>query len=153
MPSPGLPRAVASALFIGAGLAVLAPALAKRGFDDFPFSPYGMFSENQDENTTVTQAVPIIGGKPASKALPPRFLGTDEVLQARATLMKVAGKKRDATALCKRIAERVAAEPKWAAVVEAVEIRTVTYESIPYFENPDIPPKQNRVHARCDVPR
>lgn len=131
---------------------MLAPALAKPGFDDFPFSPYGMFAEHKDENATVTQAVSIVGGK-ASKPLPPRFLGTDEVLQARATLLNASRSKGEATALCKRIAERVAAEPKWAAVVQAVEIRTVTYESILYFENPDAPPKQSRVHARCDVPR
>lgn len=152
MASPGVPRALASAIFLGAGLAVLAPVLAKPGFDDFPFSPYGMFAEHKDENTTVTQAVSVVGGK-ASKPLPPRFLGTDEVLQARVTLLNASRSRVESAALCKRIAERVAADPKWAAVVEGVEIRTVTYESIPYFEDPDAPPKQNRVHARCDVSR
>ena len=51
-------RWVAYTLFVIAAVAVMSPA---RGGvkDDFPLSPYAMFSEKKDESTTVTHAVAI----------------------------------------------------------------------------------------------
>ena len=119
--------------------------------DDFPLSPYGMFAEAKDENTTITQAVAIADGAP-DRPLSPRFLGTDEVLQARATLANASRKKPAAVALCDKIASRVAEEEGFRGAAH-VEIRTVTYPTIRYFEDPSMEPAKKRVHARCAVKR
>ncbi|NUP13270.1 MAG: hypothetical protein HOW73_45095 [Polyangiaceae bacterium] len=144
-------RTAAYLLFVIFAALELYPLAMKGEKDDFPLSPYGMFAENKDESTTITQAVAIADGAP-DRPIPPRFLGTDEVLQAKATLANAARKKPSAIALCERIASRIAVDAEWASAAN-VEIRTVTYESIRYFDDPAAPPSKKRVHARCPVKR
>lgn len=144
-------RGVAYALFVVAGVLVMSPA--RKGVkDDFPLSPYAMFSENKDESTTVTHAV-AIGQDGVATPLPPKMLGTDEVLQAKVTISNaVRAGKPALTALCAKLSERVAADAAWASA-KRVEIRTVTYESVPYFDDPTKPPTKSRVHIKCEVAR
>ncbi len=144
-------KVVAYGLFFVSAVAVASPmfsSLDRR--DDFPLSPYGMFSENKDELTTITQAVATFE-QGADRPIAPRYLGTDEVLQARATLDNARnGGRKTSTALCEKIAERIAGEGAFAGA-RRVEIRTVTYESVAYFKDPNVAPKSKKVHARCDV--
>ncbi len=142
---------LAYVLFVGTAALVAYPSIPKDQRDDFPLSPYGMFSDPKDEFTTITQAVavPEVG---TERAVPPRMLGTDEVLQARATLAKASRTKGASSALCEKVAARVAADGDF-AWARRVEIRTVTYESISYFQDPPMPPVKRRVHARCEVKR
>lgn len=145
-------RAAGFALFVVSALIVLSPALRRtRPRDDFPISPYGMFADPKDENTRVTHAVAILAGR-AERIVPPRLLATDEVLQSARTLELAARSKASASKLCDQIASRVASEPSWDGA-ERIEVRTVTYASLPYFDDPSAPPVKKRVHARCRVPR
>jgi len=145
-------RWVQYVLLVGVSLAVLSPAFARQPKDDFPLSPYEMFAEKKDENTTVTQAVAILpDGR--EEVLPPRLFGTDEVLQARAMLARAArGNKQSANELCASLATAAAREARWQTLKE-VQIRTVTFESIKYFEDPAAPPLKKRLHARCAARR
>lgn len=143
-------KVVAYGLFIVSAIAVASPMFAREQHDDFPLSPYGMFSENKDELTTTTQAVATFENG-ADRPIAPRYLGTDEVLQARASLDNArSGGRKTSMALCEKIAVRIRDDSAFAGA-RRVEIRTVTYESVEYFKDPKVAPKSKKVHARCDV--
>lgn len=140
--------ALTAAIAVGIG----SPALSSAPKDGFPLSSYPMFSTNKDPSTTVDQAVGI-DAQGAAEPLPPRALGTDEVLQARATISRaVRGGKAQSAALCKAVAERIAGDASFASV-RRVEIRTVSYDSLDWFVRGERKPKSQRTHAKCAVPR
>ena len=88
-------------LLLSAVLLLMAsPSLWPQQRDDFPFSAYAMFSTRQDERTAVTHAVAVFeGGREVPLA--PRFFGTDEVLQAKVTLINTQKRgKRAQMELC-----------------------------------------------------
>lgn len=139
------------AFFLVGGL-VMYPVTGSVQRDDFPLSPFAMFSENKDETTTITQAV----GRRADGSeavLGPKLLATNEVLQAKAVLERVprSGKRSQAD-FCKALAGRVASDGALASIV-SVEVRTVTYKSLAYFADPTAPPQRSIVHVRCNVER
>jgi len=140
------------ALTAAVAVGVASPALSSAPKDGFPLSSYPMFSTNKDPSTTVDQAVGI-DAQGTAQPLPPRALGTDEVLQARATLSRaVRGGKAQSAALCAAIAERIAKDERHAGT-ERVEIRTVSYDSLDWFVRGERSPKAQRKHASCAVPR
>lgn len=147
------PRAVAElALLALAVTAVAWPLISPPKRDDFPLSPYLMFADNKDNTTTVVQAVATLPGG-EERVLGPRFLGTDEVLQARAMLMKAKRDgKRAQTELCWRLAERVGQDATLAKA-DGVELRTVTYDSLTYFVTDKPEPMKKTTHAHCAVKR
>jgi hypothetical protein len=136
-------------LFAATLAVVVSPALAGSPKDDFPLSTYPMFASNKDTKTTVDQAVGLGESEPV--VLGPRFMGTDEVLQARAVLSR-AVRSGHASTLCAEIAARVAADPALADVRQ-IEIRNVTHDSIRYFAEKDRSPLAQRTHVRCAVAR
>src|SRR5688572_14226825 len=87
--------------FLGAlALVVVSPALARPPKDGFPLSTYPMFSTNKDPKTSIDQAVAVGSGSGVT-VLGPGFVGTDEVLQARATIARaVRGGPPASKALC-----------------------------------------------------
>ncbi|MCY1070302.1 hypothetical protein OV090_36500 [Nannocystis sp. RBIL2] len=131
----------------------LSPMLRPLGYDSFPFSSFPMFAHGRkDAVTTVHRAVAVLPDG-THVALPPRALGSDEVLQADVTLRHAIrrGKKASA-ALCKAVARRVAADPAHAEAV-AVELLTERHDALAYFAGdltPLAPPKRQ---ARCKLPR
>jgi len=132
-------------------LVVVSPALSAKPKDDYPLSNYPMFATNKDPKTTISQAVAIAPDQ--LTVLGPRFVGTDEVLQARTTIVRaVRGKAGEAQALCAEIATRVAGKSDLAAATH-VEIRTVTHDSLVYFGQGDEKPLALTTHARCPVKR
>lgn len=140
-----------AALALAAAL-VAWPMVLPPARDDFPFSPYLMFADKKDETTTVVQAVAVLGDG-REVVLPPRFLGTDEVLQARALLVQARKDgKRAQTELCWKLAEGVRGEPDLAAAT-SVELRTVTFNSLTYFREDAPKPERKTIHARCAVKR
>jgi hypothetical protein len=142
-------RATHYVLLAAVSLVVISPALARQPKDDYPLSSYPMFSTNKDPKTTVSQAVALAGEEVT--VLGPRFLGTDEVLQARATIARAVRAGPQATAaLCADIARRVAERGEMRAATH-VEIRTVTHDSLVYFGTGDTKPAQTSSHARCPV--
>lgn len=144
-------RARHYALLAAVSLVVVSPALARQPKDDFPLSSYPMFSTNKDPKTTVSQVVAVAGEDVT--VLGPRFVGTDEVLQARATIARaVKSGAQGSGALCKEVAARVTQREDMRAVTH-VEIRTVTHDSLVYFGSDDKRPFQVTSHARCAVSR
>lgn len=152
-PTPFGPRAAAEiALLLLAVAAVAWPLISPPKQDDFPLSPYLMFADNKDTTTTVVQAVATLPDG-QERILGPRFLGTDEVLQARAILMKAKRDgKRAQMELCWRLAQGVARDASLASA-EGVELRTVTYDSLLYFATDAPSPLKKTSHAHCAVKR
>ncbi len=138
--------------FLGlVAVVVVSPAFGRPPKDDYPLSTYPMFSTNKDPKTTVDQVV-VVTGETATP-LGPRFLGTDEVLQARATIARaVRGGKPVTIGLCTEVASRVTGDDRFADAA-VVEVRTVTHDSIAYFAGGDTKPATVRTHARCKIPR
>jgi hypothetical protein len=132
--------------------AVLEPILHAEPKDGFPLSTYPMFSSRRGVETTLSYAAALGKGK-LPRPLPPRFTGSDEVLQARATIQQAVDRgPRGAKELCGAIAARVAADRDAFAYVEMVEIRTDTYNAVAYFEG-QTAPLASKLQARCRVVR
>jgi hypothetical protein len=132
--------------------AVVEPILHAEPRDGYPFSTYPMFSSRKvSAETTVSHAVAIEKGAPP-RALSPRMLGTEEVLQARANVQHaIDAGPAAAKQLCVEVAARVAADAALAGI-DAVEIRTDTYDAVAYLEGKTTPSTAKR-HARCAVTR
>jgi len=131
----------------------LSPMLRPAGYDSFPFSSFPMFAHGRkDAVTTVHRAVAILPDDRAV-ALPPRALGSDEVLQADATLRHaIRGGKKASAKLCRAIARRVAADPALSAAV-AVELLTERHDAIAWFAGDPTPLSPPKRRARCKLPR
>jgi hypothetical protein len=132
--------------------AVLEPILHAEPKDGFPFSNYPMFSARRGVETTLSHAVALSKGKPP-RPLPPRFTGSDEVLQAKVTIQSAVDRgSRSAKDLCGEMAARVGSAGEAFADVDTVEIRTDTYDVVAYFEGKTAP-LASKMHARCRVVR
>lgn len=131
---------------------MLSPLARPAGADSFPFSSYPMFAHGRkDAVTDVDRAVALMPDG-AALPLPPRALGTDEVLQAATTLRHAIRRgRRAAGRLCAAIAARVAADPEFAGARE-VELRTERYDALAYFAGDTAPLTAPARRARCKVP-
>jgi hypothetical protein len=125
-------------------LASLLPAWAEPTDDAYPFSTYPMFASKR-----VTPRFVIAEGRAKSgetARISPEYLGTDEVMQAAATLRKAATEPKRADKLCKQIAARIPTHE----ALKKVEIVQVRYEPVAYFTNgPE--PLERKVIASCPV--
>jgi hypothetical protein len=131
----------------------LAPLRRPPRADGFPFSTYPMFATHRPRLQTVAHVVGIAPSG-AEAALRPALLGTDEVMQAVATVRRaVAAGPAGAERLCARVAAAVARSGAPAdAAVARVEVRSDTFDAVAYFAG-DRRPRDGRVHAACAVPR
>ncbi|HEY8375185.1 MAG TPA: hypothetical protein VIK91_01795 [Nannocystis sp.] len=132
---------------------VLSPMARPVTYDSFPFSSFPMFAHGrEDAVTTVHRAVAVLPDE-TTLSLPPRALGSDEVLQADATLRHAIrrGKKASA-ALCRTVARRVAADPDFAGATH-VELRSERYDALVYFAGDTAPLDKPKIRARCKIPR
>ncbi len=141
--------AVYSVLLVGA---LLWPLV--RGGDGFPLSNYPMFSS---ERGTEAKLAHVVGRRAdgSGSPLPPRMLGTAEIMQAAQIARNAAKDRGRARDLCARVAERVATDVEWSDVV-AVEVRTDAYDAVAYWSEAPASRSSStasRVHARCDVDR
>ncbi|MGK3995904.1 hypothetical protein [Sorangium sp. So ce1024] len=143
-------RAYAYAVTAGLVLLMLAPMFRRPPVDSFPLSTYPMFSwGRRDARTTVERAVGV-DARGGRRPIPPRLVGSEEVLQARATLAQsIRQGARAARALCRGIASRVAGQPGHADIVK-VEIRTDTFDAIAFFDGHETP-LDSKLHATCKV--
>jgi hypothetical protein len=127
---------------------VVSPVVRREPRDGFPLSTYPMFSEHRDRELTLVHAVAALEGG-AAVPLPPRLLGTEEVLQAR-SLLRRSVERGEAADLCARVAARLRAEgPRgpWAAA-RAVEVRTDAYDVLSYYDTRTTA-RPGVLHARC----
>ncbi|WP_438035652.1 hypothetical protein [Sorangium sp. So ce204] len=131
-------------------LLMLAPLFRRPPVDSFPLSTYPMFSWGRHDARTAVERAVGVDSRGGRRPIPPRLVGSEEVLQAKATLAhSIRQGARAARALCRGIASRVAAEDRYADVV-AVEIRTDTFDAVAFFEGQEAP-IDAKLHATCKV--
>ncbi|WP_437745382.1 hypothetical protein WME73_10735 [Sorangium sp. So ce302] len=131
-------------------LLMLAPLFRRPPVDSFPLSTYPMFSWGRHDARTAVERAVGVDSRGGRRPIPPRLVGSEEVLQAKATLAQsIRQGARAARALCRGIAARVAAQDGYADVV-AVEIRTDTFDAVAFFEGQEAP-IDSRLHATCKV--
>ena len=122
-----------------------------RGVDSFPLSNYPMFARAKPQQVKVSHVVGIT--KSGERVIvPPKLLGTDEVLQAKVLLDRTVRKGRKASrALCKRVSATIAEHESkpWKDLVR-LEVRTDIFKVRTYFsEGPKA--VRSRVHSRCAI--
>jgi hypothetical protein len=120
------------------------------GRDGFPLSTYPMFSGARGTEAKLAHVVARRADGSATP-MPPRMLGTAEIMQAAQIARNAAKDRGRAQELCVRVAERAAADPDWADAV-AVEVRTDEYDAVAYWSG-SRSSLASRVHARCDITR
>lgn len=130
--------------------ALVSPVLSREPHDGFPLSTYPMFSEPRERELKLAHAVAVLDGG-ERKPLPPRLLGTEEVLQAR-SIVRRSVEAGEAATLCARAAERLRAEGPRAAFASAreIEVRTDVYDVLTYYET-QTAAVPGVVHARCPL--
>lgn len=128
--------------------ATLWPALATapQTQDSFPLSTYPMFAAHRGE-AWVHQVIGVdVTG--AAHVLPPKFLGTSEVLQAKVLIRRAAqGSKSRRLRLCRSVADRVERE---GLPYRYVEIVTARFDPIDYLTISPEPVSRRRL-LRCKV--
>ncbi|WAS96874.1 hypothetical protein [Nannocystis punicea] len=153
--SPGTSSHVAWPWLVGLVLLglTLSPMLRPLGYDSFPFSSFPMFAHGRKDAVFTVHRAVAVGPDGAQVTLPPRALGSDEVLQADVTLRHAIrrGKKASA-ALCRSVARRVAADPGHAdaAFVELVSER---HDALAWFAGDPTPLAAPKRQARCKIAR
>ena len=131
----------------------LSPLARPPGYDSFPFSSFPMFAHGRkDAVTAVHRAIGVRADK-SRFALPPRALGSDEVLQADATLRHAIRRgKKASLRLCRAVARRVADDPALDDIV-LIELVSERHDALAYFDGDLTPLGEPRRRARCKVPR
>jgi hypothetical protein len=149
--APGGAAHVWSYVFsVGLLAAVLAPAFRSANQDSFPFSTYPMFAHPRPKPKLFFMEGLDAGG--TQRRIPPHFVANQEVMQAAQIVQRAAlGGTASRDRLCKRVAERVAADPTYQDVVR-VQLVRASFDTLRYFTvSPE--PEQRRVYGRCEVPR
>lgn len=132
--------------------AVISPAVRQPSVDGFPLSNYPMFATAKKTEAVVIRHVIAFDGSGGGRPVPPRLLGSFEVMQAFKTVgLAVRQGKKASAELCHRVARAVADDGgSWATAVR-LEVRTDTFDAIAYFEG-DTRSRGGRVVAQCSIP-
>jgi len=128
-------------------LALLAvPHLRSPPRDGFPFSTFPMFSSGP--KTAAVRVDHVVGFGPDGRGRPlgPRWLGTDEVLQA-AVAVRGAIRRGASDALCTAVAQRLSAS---GSPLARVEVRSDEFDALRRFAG-ERAPLRTKVHAGCTV--
>lgn len=130
---------------------VLSPLLRHPDEDSFPLSTFPMFSHDQPRRMTVMHAVAVDAAGVRTPLSPRLSADTSEPLQSMRTLELAVGAGQGA-ALCTEIATRVAACQELRGAL-TVEVETIAFDAVAYFDPAPPDPYIRRVHTRCSVPR
>jgi hypothetical protein len=115
--------------------AVISPVLTSEPKDAFPLSTYPMFAFPQGRSAFFGQALGVKHDG-TRFILPPKYFGTDEVMQAEVKLLRAVREGGEtADALCADLRDRLAEDGR--DDVSKVVIRTVTVDSIDYLADAD----------------
>lgn len=145
----GVVRWVGLVVGVAATAAVLSP-LGAMDADSFPISSYPMFARPRGQPTLYSVLARAGDGSP--RRLAPSWLGSSEVLQAKVLIQRSVERGPEATrALCRSVAERIAATPE-AGELRSVEVVRRRYDPVRYFVAGPEPLEEERL-ARCAVPR
>lgn len=134
--------------------AVLYPLSWKRHRDSFPLSTYPMFAHAKREPILHSSYAYALDKDGDRHLLSPRFVGSEEVLQAQATLNHAARRGGVvARELCRRIAARVARSSR-RSLSEATWVRIVSarHNAVHYLTGRDTVGKEVK-RAQCAVVR
>lgn len=130
--------------------ALLYPLSFSRIEDSFPLSSFPMFARRVADPVLV-QHFAIGAGADFRKSIGPELIGSEEVLQAQATIRKaVRGGRRALTALCQRLARKIAGDPAYAAA-RWVRVMKGRYNAVAYLTGRD-PGVETIVH-QCRIER
>lgn len=114
-------RAVAGMISIALIGATLSPLARAPADDGFPLSTYPMFAWRRPTQLTMSYALAVTPA--GTRPIPPRLVGSAEVLQARATIDRAVRQGGgELAALCQRIAAAV----RGAGLADVTQIRIVT---------------------------
>lgn len=141
-------RALGLAVCASVTLASLWPAFGDPRDDSFPLSTYPMFTERRGKPTLHQIVATDESGQLVR--VPPRYLGSSEVLQAKALLDSAArGGPRKRRAFCEAVAERIRARGEHRSWQELSMVR-LRFDPIAYFTTgPE--PLEREVLTRCRV--
>lgn len=117
------------------------PVLGIPSEDSFPLSSYPMFSQERSRIVEVAHAIGAWSDG-TETVLGPRWLGTNEVLTARAVIANAIGEAEERE-LCEEILRR-----SHDRALIAVSIRIDRFDSVGYFRG-DRRPREGREVTRC----
>ena len=126
----------------------LRPVFASPRKDAYPFSSYPMFAGKRKRPEFAVAQMQSLDK--SWQSVPPFYLGTDEVMQAAATIRKASRSRRRARALCRKIAQAIA-QGGLSSSYQAVRIMKLTYDPLTYFSEAAKPLHEKRVMS-CRVP-
>jgi hypothetical protein len=130
--------------------AVLTPLSYSKTKDSFPLSSFPMFARRQPSPTLV-QLFLIAEGDDFRRSISPELVGSDEVLQAQATIRNAVRRgPRARSALCDEVAARVAREPSMDRA-RAVRLVKGRYNAIEVLSGRET--GVERVLLSCGIPR
>ena len=137
-------------LITGVTLALLAlvvwPASWRKGRDSFPLSPYPMFARKKTSPTLTMEYALALDDAGASSFVAPHYIGSSEVLQARALIHgAIARGSGEAKKFCESVLRRVRQDTK--TVVELHLVRG-THDSVAYLQG-DKSKSVERILVRC----
>lgn len=148
--------AVAYVATLGLALVLVSPALAEKPKDSFPLSTFPMFSEGRKDGTVTVDHALALDEAGRETPIPPRIVGSDEVLQARATIGRAIKKgAKESKDLCAKIAARAATNDDF-ATARTIELRTTRVDAVAWFsaeEGARPEPISMKRHASCRVER
>ena len=131
---------------------VLCPLARDLGDDGFPLSTYPMFARARERVGEVRSAI-AVDASVAEVPVPPRYVASSEAMQVVATLRRAITDGPEASrALCKAIAERIAADrPEALGASQKVLLVTQKVDAIDFLAGRG-QPLERKVHARCRIP-
>jgi hypothetical protein len=143
-------RALAYGFGLGLVLLTAAPGFDDPSADSYPLSTYPMFARAR-EHPQLSFAEGVDAAA-APVRLAPALIGSDEVMQAAATIRRAVQAGPTALEpLCAHIAARVAASPR-EAHVRAVRIVRARFDPVAYFVAGPVP-EEREVLTHCAVTR
>ncbi|MCA9636356.1 MAG: hypothetical protein KC420_10055, partial [Myxococcales bacterium] len=110
---------------------------------------YPMFARDRPQVAVVHHVV-AVADDGRHRPIPPPLIANDEVLQAAATIGTAIHRRRSPQ-LCRQVAERVAADPRWQDFTW-LEVATDRYDVLDYFST-STRPLERDIHARCRIRR
>lgn len=126
----------------------LRPVFASPQQDAYPFSTYPMFAaKRKNPQFSVAQMQSAAGDW---SSVPPKYLGTDEVMQAAVTIRKASRSRKRARVLCRQISKKIA-ENQTTILFKKTRIMRLTFDPLTYFSEGAKPLKEKQV-VSCRVP-
>lgn len=137
-------------LAAGLGLVgvVLSPLGWPRGRDDYPLSPYPMFTTRREREVTVRHVL-ALDEMGVVRPIGPDLVGNGAVIHAAATVRR-AVESGGADALCRLVAARLAAG-HLAPGTREIWVATSVFDLETYFVGTRAPLRRE-IHARCAPP-